>query len=235
MAKDDVKFTRKELKEDELITFSAKVIKWLEANRKPVLTTVIGVIVVIILYYSITSFIRYRAEKASNEYIEATEILTPKPKEMKTELDAPSKEDIQNALKKFEEIYNKYGFTGVGKISLLRMAQLSYDLKDYEKGLKYTKEFLSKIGSEDPLHKSGLLLLANISYAKADYNETITACENILKSNSDFLKDEALLISAKALIKLNKNEEAKNKLKELTEKFQTSHLKNEASELLKTL
>jgi len=235
LAKDDVKFTRKELKEDELVTFSAKALKWLEANRKPVLTTIIGVIVIVILYYSITGFIKYRAEKASNEYIEATEILAPKQKEMRTEMDAPSKEEIENALKKFEDIYNKYGFTGVGKISLLKMAQLSYNLRDYEKSLKYAKDFLSKIGSEDPLHKSGLLLLANISYAKADYNEAVSSCENILKSSSDFLKDEALFISAKALIKLNKNEEAKNKLKELTEKFQTSHLRNEASELMKSL
>ncbi|MCX7944728.1 MAG: hypothetical protein N2746_09505 [Deltaproteobacteria bacterium] len=235
MAKDDVKFTRKELKEDELVTFSAKAIKWLEEHRKPVLSGIIGVFIVIILYYSITGYIKYRAEKASNEYIQATEIIAPKQKETTTDLDIPTKDEMQNALKKFEEIYNKYGFTGVGKISLLRMAQLSYELKDYDKGLKYVNEFLSKIGLDDPLYKSGLLLLANINFSTADYTGAINACEQILKTGSDFLKDEALFISAKASIKLNKNEEAKNKLKELTDKYQTSHLKNDASELLKTL
>ncbi|MCX7958363.1 MAG: tetratricopeptide repeat protein [Deltaproteobacteria bacterium] len=235
MAKDDVKFTRKELKEDELVTFSAKAIKWLEANRKPVLTGIVSIIVIVVLYYSITGFIRYRAEKASNEYIEATELLAPKQKEMTTNLDIPSREEIGKALTKFEEIYNRYGFTGVGKISLLKMAQLTYELRDYEKSLKYTKEFLSKIGSDDPLHKSGLLLLANINFAKADYPEAINACEQILKSSSDFLKDEALYISARALMKQNKNDDAKNRLRELTEKYQSSHLRNEASEILKSL
>jgi tetratricopeptide (TPR) repeat protein len=235
LAKDEVKFTRKELKEDELVTFSAKALKWLEANRKPVLTGIISVIVIIVLYYSITGFIHYRAEKASNEYIEATEMLAPKPKDMNTNLDTPSQETIKNALKKFEEIYKKYGFTGVGKISLLKMAQLNYDIRDFDTSLKHTKEFLSKMDSDDPLYLSGLLLLANVNFAKADYNEVVNTCEKILKRNSDFLKDEALFISAKALLKLNKNEDAKARLKELTEKYQTSHLKNEASELLKTL
>ncbi|MGB9600725.1 MAG: tetratricopeptide repeat protein [Myxococcota bacterium] len=235
MAKDDVKFTRKELKEDELVTFSAKALKWLEANRRPVLTGLISIIVIIVVYYAVTGFIQLRAEKASNEYIEATEMLAPKSKDGLTEVDTPSKENIQNALKKFEEVYNNYGFTGVGKIALLKMAQLNYDIKNYDATLKYTKEFLSKLSSNDPLYLSGLLLLANTNFAKADYNEVVNSCEKILSRNSDFLKDEALLISAKALLRLNKKEEAKAKLKELTEKYQTSHLKNEASELLKTL
>jgi len=235
LAKDDVKFTRKELKEDELVTFSTKALKWLEQNRKPVLTGIIGVIVIIILYYSITGFIEYRAEKASNEYIEASELLAPKPKEMTDNLDIPSREDIKTAISKFEAIYNKYGFTGVGKISLLRVAQLSYDIKDYDSALKYIKDFLSKIDSNDPLYLSGLLLLANTNYAKADFVGAIDTCEKILKGDSELLKDEALFISAKSLIKQNNNAEAKNKLKELTEKYQTSHLKNEAANLMKSL
>ncbi len=234
MAKDDIKFTRKELKEDELVTFSAKALKWLEENRKPVLTGIISLIVIIILYYSVTGFVRYRAEKASNEYMEASELIAPKSRGM-TEADTPSKEDIKSALSKFEAIYNKYGFTGVGKISLLRIAQLNYDLKEYDQTSKSIREFLSKMDSNDPLYISGLLLLANISYAKGDFPEAVNSCEKILKGSSDFLKDEALFISAKAFIKQDKKEDARNRLKELTEKYQSSHLKNEATALMKSL
>lgn len=236
MPKEDVKFTRKELKEDELVTFSTKALKWLEQNRKPVLTTVISVIVVVVLYYSISAFIKYRAEKASNEYIEALEGLQPKSRSQDEMIpESPSRDEIKNAISKLEAIYNKYGFTGVGKISLLKMAQLNYDIRDYDASLKYAKEFISKIDSNDPLYIAGILLLANINFARSDFNGVIENCEKITNSSTNLLKDEALFISAKALIKLNKKEEAKNKLKELVEKYQNSHLKNEASEIIKTL
>lgn len=236
MPKEDVKFTRKELKEDELVTFSTKALKWLEQNRKPVLTTVISVIVVVVLYYSISAFIKYRAEKASNEYIEALEGLQPKSRSQDEMIpESPSRDEIKNAISKLEAIYNKYGFTGVGKISLLKMAQLNYDIRDYDASLKYAKEFISKIDSNDPLYIAGILLLANVNFARSDFNGVIENCEKITNSSTNLLKDEALFISAKALIKLNKKEEAKNKLKELVEKYQNSHLKNEASEIIKTL
>jgi len=236
LPKEDVKFTRKELKEDELVTFSTKALKWLEQNRKPVLTTVISVIVVVVLYYSISAFIKYRAEKASNEYIEALEGLQPKSRSQDEMIpESPSRDEIKNAISKLEAIYNKYGFTGVGKISLLKMAQLNYDIRDYDASLKYAKEFISKIDSNDPLYIAGILLLANINFARSDFNGVIENCEKITNSSTNLLKDEALFISAKALIKLNKKEEAKNKLKELVEKYQNSHLKNEASEIIKTL
>jgi len=236
LPKEDVKFTRKELKEDELVTFSTKALKWLEQNRKPVLTTVISVIVVVVLYYSISAFIKYRAEKASNEYIEALEGLQPKSRSQDEMIpESPSRDEIKNAISKLEAIYNKYGFTGVGKISLLKMAQLNYDIRDYDASLKYAKEFISKIDSNDPLYIAGILLLANVNFARSDFNGVIENCEKITNSSTNLLKDEALFISAKALIKLNKKEEAKNKLKELVEKYQNSHLKNEASEIIKTL
>jgi len=85
------------------------------------------------------------------------------------------------------------------------------------------------------LYIAGILLLANVNFARSDFNGVIENCEKITNSSTNLLKDEALFISAKALIKLNKKEEAKNKLKELVEKYQNSHLKNEASEIIKTL
>ncbi len=236
MAKEDIKFTRKELKEDELVTFSTKALKWLEEHRKPVIISIISIIVVIILYYSITAFIQYRAEKASDEYIEAVEILAPKQSSPEQPApSSPSTEDIKSALSKLEKIYEKYGFTGVGKIALLKMAQLNYDLRDFDKSQKQIQEFLSRVDSSDPLYLTARLLLANVNFSKADFNGAIEACNGILNLSQDFLKDEALYISAKALIKLNKNEEAKNKLKELVEKYQNSHLKNDASEIMKSL
>lgn len=236
MPKEDIKFTRKELKEDELVTFSTKALKWLEQNRKPVLITLISILVIIVLYYSITAFTKYRAEKASDEYIEAMEGLEPKSRSQDQLIpETPSREKIKDAISKLETIYNKYGFTGVGKISLLKMAQLYYDIRDYDSSIKYAKEFISRIDTNDPLYPASLLLLANASLAKGDFNGVIDTCDKIINNTSNIMKDEALFISAKALIKLNKKEEAKTKLKELVEKYQTSHLKNEASEIIKKL
>lgn len=236
MAKEEVKFTRKELKEDELVTFSTKALKWLEANRKPVLLSLATVIVVIFLYYGITAFTQYRAEKASDDYIEAIEVLTKRvePKDQ-TDFASPPPEEIRSALLRLEKVYERYRSTGVGRISLLKMAQLNYDLEDYEKSQRYVEEFLNQTDSSDALYLSAWLLLANVRFAKMDLNGVLDACNEIIKGSSNFLKDEALYISAKALMKLNRNEEAKNRLKEIVEKYQNSHLKKEASEMIKSL
>lgn len=236
MAKEEVKFTRKELKEDELVTFSTKALKWLEANRKPVLLGLIMVIVVIFLYYTITAFVQYRAEKASDDYIEAVEVLTRRVESQdQTGLASPPKEEIRSALLRLEKVYERYRSTGVGRISLLRMAQLNYDLRDYEKSQRYLQEFLNQTDSSDALYLSAWLLLANVRFAKMDFNGVLDACNGIINTSSDFLKDEALYISARALMKLNRNEEAKSKLKEIVETYQNSHLKKEASEIIKSL
>lgn len=77
-----------------------------------------------------------------------------------------------------------------------------------------------------------LLNQAKARYNASQYNEAVKLC-NLIVSRNDAQREEALLIKAKSLIKLNKTSEAKKILKSLTDN--NSVFKTEAEEILKTL
>lgn len=136
---------------------------------------------------------------------------------------APSPDRHKKALEKFKESYA----AKKSPIALFYIANCYYELGSYDEAIKTLKELTGKYTDRNivPLahYKTAM------SYVKkGDMPGALNALNAIISAKDSPLQDMALLESGKILEAAGKPEDAKNKYKELINKFPNSALIDEA-------
>ena len=196
--------TKKELlkEPDEFLTFSAKAIRFVANNQKPVLGIVIGLVVVALAvagfrYFSNLSERRAHAmfEQARLQYLA----------EISGDKTGPA---LKKAGEQFEEVIEKYRSTNAARFSLLLYAETSYHGGEYEKAIELYQKALGRFSREGPIQK---LIWNGLGYAyeaKKDYRAAAQCFQKITSAEDEFMKGDALYNLGRIMEAMNRQEEA---------------------------
>jgi predicted negative regulator of RcsB-dependent stress response len=135
MLKPRKRITKKQLKEDKLVTFYFQASDWLQQNSQYLLWGVVALVLVAsgAFYYFYTSA---NAERdASVELAKASR--------------SYEGNDYQNAIAQLSNLVDNYGGTTSGKIGRFYLANSFYMTKDYENAEKNFKKFISGFSGDE--------------------------------------------------------------------------------------
>lgn len=135
----------------------------------------------------------------------------------------PPAERYQKAIEMFKKSYASKKKPDV----LLYIANCYYELGNYDDAIKTLNDLTAQF-SETAIISLAYYKMAMAYVKKGDMDGALTALKNLLSIKNSALQDMALLESGKILESTGKTEEAKNRYRELINKFPKSPLLSEA-------
>jgi predicted negative regulator of RcsB-dependent stress response len=135
MLKPRKKITKKQLKEDKLVTFYFQASEWLEKYSKYLLLGIAAIALVVagVAYYG---FSQTKAEKsASVDLARATRTLEAL--------------DYKSAISQLSAIVDSYGSTTSGKLARLHLANAFFQTKEYANAEKSYRKFISGFSGDE--------------------------------------------------------------------------------------
>jgi tetratricopeptide (TPR) repeat protein len=203
MAKKKRVTRRQLLKEpDEFLTFSAKGIRFVSDNKKPVLGAIIGVVVVALAFAGFRYFSNL-SERKAHEIFEQGRL------HYLAEISGDETAQAQEkAAEHFEKVIKKYPSTSAARFSLLVYADMSYHTGDYQKAIELYQKALSAFSGEGPIQK---LILGGLAYAyeaEKDYKAAAEYFQRITDTQDEFMKGDAYYNLGRIMEAMNHQEKA---------------------------
>jgi tetratricopeptide (TPR) repeat protein len=206
------KFSKKEMKEDKLVTTYYKVVAFYEENKRNIAYVVGGIAIVVLAF-----FLYSENKKTDNEVANI-------------ELDRLIEGRAGTPLIGFKKLVDQYGSTEIGETAKIYLANSYYFLGKFDEALKYYQDFS---GSNDVFKASAFAGQAACFEAK---NEQGKAAELYHKaatvSKQNVLNPQYLLFAGINYIKTGKKDEAKEILTRLKKDFTTSTYTREVDKYL---
>jgi TolA-binding protein len=172
MLKPRKRITRQQIKEDKLITFTAKASTFYNQHSRNILAGVgILVVVAVVVAFFINS--RAQAEKA------ATFDLTL----AKVEI---GQRNYDNASQKLAEIVENYSGTRAAGDALFFLGNLYIDQRNYEQARENFNKYLSRYGSDPQFASSAIAGLGFVDEQEKQYRE---AAEKYLEAANKYPKE----------------------------------------------
>jgi tetratricopeptide (TPR) repeat protein len=195
------KISKKELKEDALITWYVKITTWYEENKKRVSTGIVAVLVV-----GAAGFLYVKNQRDSNE--RATTDLAKvysfyDNSQYQTAIDGVPERNVPG----LKTIVDEYGSTHAGNLAKLYLANCYYYLNKYDEALKQYQDFspegqlltvtrLAGIGACYEALGNHADAAKNFENAATKYPDDLDAAENLNNAARNFAaagdKDRAL-------------------------------------------
>jgi len=212
------KVTRKELlnEPDEFITFSAKLLK-IMATYKVQLSYGIGLLILIGIIYSGTSYFSYRSESRAFAVLEKT----MKNYEILREKNGPEKafKEVNND---FVKIIDKYSGNRGGKIARIEFANISINAGDTDGAIALYRKALEDFNDDKTLKN---IILSGLGYAYEEKNDSKSAVkyfEMIVSESDAFLKDEALFNLGRIYAAMGNKKMSRDAYKKIVSEFADS-------------
>ncbi len=225
MLKPKKKITKKEIKQDTLVTSYAKLTTFYDANKKYfnyAFTALIVIVVAIVIY---TNNRKANNEKAATELgkiLPIYEATTNDPTQIKLAIDGVPERGIMG----LKAIVDNYGSTSSGEIARLYLANCFLSMGNYDEALKNFDDFDS---SNDLLNASAKAGLASCYEAKGDYKKAAVEYEKAASTfNNEINTPDYLLSAAICYGKAGEKEKAVSILKHLKKEFPKSSNAREA-------
>ncbi len=220
------KISRKEIKQDSLVTFYYKAVQFIN-DQKKYLTIGIGataVIVVALVLYSNNK--KKKNELASADLRQIVTIYNQAAYQ-----DAIDGKEVQGVkIKGLKKIVSEAGSTESGETAKIYLANSLYNLKQYDEAKKSFEDYS---GGVDLLKAASLAGIAACSEAK---NEPAKAAEFFQKaakvSSANFLNPYYLLNAGINLIEIGKKDEAKELFMNIKKNYPKSQSASEVNRYL---
>ena len=227
MLKPKRKITKKDLKEDKLVSTYFKTTQFFYEYKKYVSWGITGLVVIAI------AGVIYFNNRAANEEKAGTElgeILRYYDKgEYQTAIDGVPEKNIMG----LRDIVDNYGGLHPGDLAKFFLANSYYSLGNYDEALKYFQDFG---GSYPPLRASALAGVASCYEAKGELRKAAEYFERAASKSSDKqLLPEYLHHAARDYMLSGKKERASELLKKLKNEYPTSIYAREADRMLAQL
>ena len=136
----------------------------------------------------------------------------------------PKEEQFSTALDLLQKAYSEKKSPAL----LLYMANANYELKKYDEALKILNDFVSQHGDQKDLLPLAYRKIAAIHLEQKRDDDALKALDAIIASDTPVFKDYALLEAGKILDKKGEKEKAKEKFKEIVDKYADSPFVEEA-------
>jgi TolA-binding protein len=213
------RITKKEMKEDKLVTTAFKLQEWIQKHLNQVLMFGGGVVLLAIVGFFIFSSKASRNKEAASLFGKAT-------------LEFQSGNASQ-AITDLNTVMEKYGGTQNGSQATFYLATAYYYAKDYAKSQAIFQRFIEKYKEDPLLLASAQAGIAECYVEKGDFQG---AGDNFLKAVSikpDGLVASQYLFSAgQAYLKANQKEKAKEVFDKLIDQYPDSREAYKAKEQL---
>ncbi len=161
------RITKKQLKEDKLVTFYFKATSWIERNSKYIYMGLGAVVLVVLLLYVNARSKRTSESNASVELLRATR--------------AYESGNYQNAITQLSNLVENYGGTRSGTLSLLYLANSFYQTGDIENAKKNYQKFASEFSGDEHLLASAIGGVAACLEQEKKYLEAAEQYERIVR------------------------------------------------------
>jgi TolA-binding protein len=214
------KLTKRQIKEDKLVTAYFKATDWLQQNVRYVLYGVGGVAAALLIAFLVIRSHRVAEARAAVELARA-DLLVDNGR-------------YEEAVGILESIVEKYGGTAAARMALLDLADMHYRLGEFDLALKYFENYVKKHGGYDPLlTASALAGKAACLQGKGDYRGAaeffVKAYE---KDPKGFNAPEYLLNAAMAYERAGQLERAKALCQKVIDEFPKSNARRDAEMVL---
>ena len=196
--------TRKQLlkEPDEFLTFSAKAIRFVANNQKPVLGAIIGVVVLALAFAGFRYFSNLSERKAYAMFEQGRLHYLA---EISGDKTAPAQE---KATEQFEKVIRKYPSTNAARFTLLVYADMSYHRGDYQRAIELYQKALGAFSGEAVIQKLIWVGLAYAYEAKEDYKSAAEYFQRITDTQDEFMKADACYNLGRIMEALNHQEKA---------------------------
>ncbi|MDZ7373152.1 MAG: tetratricopeptide repeat protein [candidate division KSB1 bacterium] len=214
------KLTKREIKQDKLVTAYFKATDWLQANSRYVLYGVAGAAAVLLMILLVVRSHRVAEARAAVELARAD-----------LYVDGGRYEEAVGVL---ETIVEKYGGTSAARMALLDLADMYYRMGEFDLAVKYFDRYVKKHAGYDPLlTASALAGKAACLEGKGDYEGAaqlyVKAYE---KAPKGFNAPEYLVQAAVCLERSGKLNQAKDLCQKVLDQFPKSTVRRDAETVL---
>jgi TolA-binding protein len=192
MLKPKKKITKKEIKQDGLITAYAQATSFYYENKKYISYGITALVIVVIASFVYINNKRGQNETATTEFGKVFGIFdkgTTDPKQYQIAIDGQP----ERGIKGLKYIVDNYGGTQAGELARFYLASAYYSLGKYDDALK---NFDSFSGGSDFLKASAYAGVAGCYEAKGDYGQAAAAYDKASRTISDPLNTPEYLSSA---------------------------------------
>ncbi len=194
---------KKLLKEpDEFLTFSARAIRFVVDNQRPVFGILIGVVVVVLAFAGFRYFSNLSEKKAYAMFEQGRMHYMA---ENSQDTKAPEQE---KAAEQFEKVITKYPSTDAARFSLLIYADMSYQNGDYQRAIELYQKALGAFSGEGSIQKLIWNGLAYAYEAQKDYKSAAEYFQRITETQDEFIKADACYNLGRTMDALNHQEKA---------------------------
>lgn len=200
MLKPRKRITKKELKQDTLVTAYFKAVNLIRNNRKIVSGTVTGLVIAVIVV------IAYMNNMRSNNTKAATDISQVLGAFSGGAYQVAINGDPAHNVSGLKSIVENYGGSETGEQAKIYLADCYYYLGDYDDAMKYFKDY---DGSDKFLQASAYAGMAEVYEIKKEYSKAAEYYERAAASDSkNFLAPQYLVGAARNYIKVDRKEKA---------------------------
>jgi TolA-binding protein len=219
MLKPRKRITKKQLKEDKLVTFYFKARTWAEENGKYLYIGAGIIALVIVLLFVNAKSKRAAEENASVELLRARKIF--------------ESGDYQNAITQFSNLVENYGSTRSGKLGFFYLANSFYLKGDFENAQKNFKKFVSGFNGDEYLMSSGMGGIAACAEQNRKYVEAAELYAKIAKKYpKGVLAPHFLIRSGRCFVLANNESKAKEQYEKIIKNYPNAQEKDEALMLM---
>lgn len=215
MLKPRKRLSKKQLKEDKLVTFYYKASAWADENSKYVIGAVVAIAVIFIAVYFYANSQKAAEQVASVELAKATRTF--------------ENGDYQNAMPLLTNLVEKYGSTKSGKMGLLYLADSFFETKDYENAKINYKKFASSFKGDEHILSAAYAGIAACDEQLKNYQQAAQQYEKtVQKFPKSIFAPNYLLRAARCYTLAKMPDDAKRIYDQLVEDYPTAQEKNEA-------
>lgn len=194
---------KKLLKEpDEFQTFSARAIRFVVDNQRPVFGILIGVVVVVLAFAGFRYFSNLSERKAYAMFEQGRmHYMAENSQDKKT----PAQE---KAAEQFEKVITKYPSTDAARFSLLVYADMSYHNGDYQRAIELYQKAFDAFSGEGSIQKLIWNGLAYAYEAQKDYKAAAEYFQRITETQDKFIKGDACYNLGRIMDTMNHQDKA---------------------------
>jgi tetratricopeptide (TPR) repeat protein len=214
MLKPKKKISKKEIKEDTLVTSYYEASTWYQQNKRTVNGVLTGVVVIAIVAVAYLNNVNSNNLKATSELGKISSYYD------QGKYDVAINGNLQENVRGLQSIVDDYGSTKAGELATFYLADCYYAQGNYDKALQY---FLDVDVSDELISASAIAGAAACYEAQANYEKAATTYEKAaFKYTKDVNAAENMFHAAKNYLAAGNKEKAAELFKKVKKDHQTA-------------
>jgi tetratricopeptide (TPR) repeat protein len=204
------KFKRDLHKPDELITVTARAVRFIEEHQKLVISILLGIIGICILVMGGIYFYRSTITQGERDLFHAGQTLNPDRKES---------DELPRAIENFQGVLNDYSFSRIRVKAQLELGHLYFRQGDHEKALSMYQEVVQTASPDSSVRGIAMLNLARSLAKLGREKEALTWLTDLERGGYLVSRPEVLYSIAQVYRQQGNAEKSLEYLKKVSDLF----------------